>query len=188
MSMTPRFRPAWTKQKCIEVVGNKTDLTKPVILGIRGYFRDSMGAVGVNDRGIYDDAFFVIAPKDFRSFWGNTDPSRYRKGHGTDENTKGMASLVPGVWTYTRGMHRGKYMALVQKVEPVTVKRDGEPDYLDTGWHGINIHRGGLNTTSSLGCQTLHPAQWDEFYGLVSSLMVAYDMKTIEYVLVEGQG
>jgi lysozyme len=146
-----------------------------VIAGVRGYYKDSMGAPGVNDRGIYDDAIFVYTPSVMASYNGNTDPSFYRKGFGSAEKTKGMASLNPGVWNvYQFDLHRGKYLALCQKFGPVTVTRDGVTDYIDVGYFGINIHKGGRNTTSSLGCQTIHPDQWESFISLVTDQAKRY--------------
>src|SRR5262245_47290518 len=66
-----------------------------VVVGLRGYFRDTMGAPGVNDRGIYDDALFIHSAQAFAAFNGNTDPSAYRKRSAA---MKGMATLKPGVW------------------------------------------------------------------------------------------
>ena len=140
------------------------------VAGIRGYYRNLLGAPGINDRGIYDDALFLVSPFGFASYNGNTDPSRVRKGRGTGA-AKGMAVLKPGLWrAYRFGLHRGQYLALVQTGGPVTVLRDGDPPYPDTGLFGINIHRGGWNTTSSLGCQTVHPAQWPAFIALAQDL------------------
>jgi hypothetical protein len=138
-----------------------------VVVGVRGYYRDTMGVPGVNDRGIYDDAMFIYSPSVLAAYNGNTDPSRYRKGTGTGA-AKGMASLKPGVWyVHQFDMHRGKYLALCQRAGPVTVIRDGTPNYEDTGSDfGINIHRGLYDRTSSLGCQTIHPSQWDSFIHL----------------------
>jgi lysozyme len=134
-----------------------------VVVGIRGYYRDSMGAPGVNDRGIYDDALFLDTPDSFATFNGNTDPSRVRTGHGTG-TAKGMAVLNEGLWyVHKFALHNGKYLALCQRLAQVTVTRDGTPPYQDTGMFGINIHKGGYNTTSSLGCQTVHPDQWPAF-------------------------
>ena len=49
----------------------------------------------------------------------------------------------------------------------------------------INIHRGGYNTTSSLGCQTIHPSQWEAFIALAYLEMDRAGQKTIPYLLVE---
>lgn len=161
------------------------------VAGIRGYYRDTLGAPGVNDRGIYDDALFLVSPLAFASYNGNTDPSRMRKGRGFGA-AKGMAVLKPGLWLAHRfGMHRGKYLALVQTGGQVTVIRDGDPPYPDTGLFGINIHRGGWTGTSSLGCQTVHPAQWPAFIALAQDLAkrhfgAAWKATTIPYALFDG--
>jgi lysozyme len=145
-----------------------------VVVGIRGYYKDSMGARGVNDRGIYDDAIFIDSAQATIAFNGNTDPSRYKAGAGRGAN-KGMASLKPGAWfVHKFDLHNGKYLALCQRAGSVTVIRDGTPPYEDTGSFGINIHRGGLNGTSSLGCQTIHPSQWESFIALAQDQVRRY--------------
>lgn len=116
-----------------------------LVVGIRGYYRNTMGAPGVNDRGIYDDAIFLHTPSATAAFNGNTDPSRFRKGVGKGA-AKGMACLNTGVWRVHRfDKHKGKYLALCQRMGPVTVTRDGDPPYEDTGDFGINIHDGQLH-------------------------------------------
>jgi lysozyme len=161
-----------------------------VVVGIRGYYRDTMGAPGVNDRGIYDDALFFDTPSATVAFNGNTDPSRYRPGEGTGEQ-KGMAVLKAGAWfAHTFDLHRDSYMALCQRSGKVTVIRDGSPPYEDTGMFGINIHRGGYNTTSSEGCQTIHPSQWESFINLAIDQAKRFfgqhwQDKTVPYVLLE---
>lgn len=159
------------------------------VVGIRGYYKDTMGKPGVNDRGIYDDALFVVGlgnDETFASFNANTDPSSYRKGRGTGAS-KGMADLKPGIYhAHQLGLHRGKYMALIQTGGKVTVVRDGTPNYDDTGWFGINIHKGGSNTTSSLGCQTIVPEQWPAFISLVQTQMHKYKQSIMPYLLIEG--
>jgi|RhiMetdeSRZDD1v2_1073273.scaffolds.fasta_scaffold81022_6 hypothetical protein len=163
-----------------------------LVVGVRGYYADKLGKPKKNDRNLYDDAIFVHTPFVTASYNANTDPSSYRKGQGTAEDTKGMASLKPGLWpVYRFGLHgKSKYFALCQTGGKVTVVRDGEPDYEDTGYFGINIHRGGYNTTSSLGCQTIHPTQWDSFISLVkdqAQRLRGADWKgaSVTYALVE---
>ena len=64
----------------------------------------------------------------------------------------------------------------------MTVLRDGRRR--ESGWFGINIHRGGHTTTSSLGCQTIHPPQWPAFIALVKQEMRRESRGRIPYVLV----
>lgn len=186
--MMPPHRPqkTWDQLKAIlDEFGYQ--LTEPIIFGHRGYYLDDMGVPGKNDRAIYDDACFLMTPnRQSANYNFNTDPSRFRMGFGTDEDTKGMAKLNCGIWTYMIGPHKG-YEALVQ-ADKVTVTRDGKPPYEDSGWFGINIHRGGDGTTSSLGCQTIPPSQWSDFIMTVKQYMKQAGIKRIKYVLIERQG
>jgi len=156
--------------------GINARLTPVYLVGIRGYYHDYHLK---NERGIYDDAIFLVSPQSFASFNANTDPTVARLG---------IAKLRTGLWLYKlgiHGLHRPKaqqYQALVQ-ASIVTVDRDltGRDD----GWFGINIHRGGKNTTSSLGCQTIPPGQWQNFIGMVRQELTRAGQKTIPYLLTE---
>ncbi len=64
--------------------GVSLDEKKVVILGIRGYYKNSMGRVGENDRNIYDDCLCVIGVDGtFQTFQANTDPAVYKLGIAT---------------------------------------------------------------------------------------------------------
>ena len=165
------------------------------IIGIRGFF-PSVGPTGENDRNVYDDAIIVRVPQlgVLSAFNGNTDPTRVHQGWGTSEQTRGMAVLKTGLWpVYRFDVHHGSqpHDALCQRAGKVTVMRDGNPPYADTGNFGINIHRGGYTKTSSLGCQTIPPEQWDEFYGLACGAAkqlwgAAWKNEVVAYVLLEN--
>lgn len=184
-------KPRINRHDCINKYLPNLPINEVIILGVRGYYFDSMGEKGKNDRGIYDDAIFVISPENFFSFNANTDPSRF----GQNKNVgKGFAVLQEGIYTYQIGRHginreratngRTKaYTALVQK-SPVKVKRDGKND-IDVGMFGINIHMGGMNTTSSEGCQTIYRPQWNEFIDTIQSEMKKYKQREVKYYLVE---
>jgi lysozyme len=134
------------------------------VVGMRGYYRDTMGVAGANDDGVYDDAIFLVSPSFFGAYNANTDPSESHKGHGFSPRTRGTARLQTGLWrVYRFARHSGRYLALCQRGGPVTVMRAGDPDYPHTGMFGINIHKGGVKSTGSAGCQTIHPGQWDGF-------------------------
>ncbi len=168
-----------------------------VVVGIRGYYKDTMGAPGVNDRGMYDDAIFIDTPDTFAAFNGNTDPSKHRPGAGFSDATKGIAKLKPGAWfvhklDFHNSTVHGPYRAICQRLGDITVIRDGKngKDYEDTGSFGINIHKGSYNGTSSLGCQTIHPDQWKSFISLAMDLAKRYfgdawEKTVIPYVLLE---
>jgi hypothetical protein len=166
-----------------------------LVVGIRGYYLNTMGVKGRNDRGIYDDALFIDAPSVTAAYNGNTDPSAYRTGKGRGAG-KGMACLDPGAWFVHRfAIHAANkpsaHLALCQREGEVTVTRDGTPPYKDTGMFGVNIHRGRPNSTSSLGCQTVHPGQWDSFIALAIDQAKRHfgpewRKSVIPYVLLEG--
>jgi lysozyme len=176
----PPAKPRLTANAIRKLLANHGVTEAVAMLGVRGYYRDTMGVPGQNDRGIYDDALFIQAPAVTAAFNANTDPSRHRQG---------IASLRCGTWRYRIGIHglskprKDQYVALVQAA-PVTVDRDNAA--AETGWFGINIHRGGYGTTSSLGCQTVHPTQWAAFMATVHDQLSRNKQPTLPYVLIQG--
>jgi hypothetical protein len=179
--MIPKNRPQQKRQDTERQL-KSAGVTDPVCLvGIRGYYRDSMGAKGANDRGIYDDAIILVSPNAHVAFNANVDPA----GVGINPKVrKGFASLATGVWRYKLGQHGlrsgNPYKALVQG-GPVTVNRDGGK--AETGYFGINIHKGSVRSVSSEGCQTIPPAQWPAFITMVETEMRRNNAKTVSYVL-----
>lgn len=175
--MLPAKRPAQTRPEIEKIIAAQNVNEALVLVGIRGYYRDSMGKVGVNDRNIYDDALFVVSPNVFASFNANCDPSEFRKG---------IANLAPGVYRYYKGKHKNKYWALRPFPEgrPSPVIRDGIGESTAVA---VNIHKGGLNNTWSEGCQTVVKTQYEAFIKLVYSEMDRCGQKTIIYILVENK-
>jgi lysozyme len=161
------------------------DIGQPALLGRRGYYADSMGVPGKNDRGIYDDALIVVTPTVYATFNANCDPSI---GRGLKP---GIAVLAAGLWRYKLGTHHPgtpkAYECLVQAGN-VAVHRDGagaEPGLTDSGEFYIHIHRGSYHSTSSEGCQTIYPDQYDAFLSLVKLELQRYHALTIPYLLTE---
>lgn len=159
-------------------------LPEMFVVGVRGYYFRTMGDPTKNDRGIYDDALFVVGPETFASFNGNVDPSRHRKG---------VASLISGCYPFRPGNHGisrpgGGYPAFrpATRGEALPVMRDGEPGRSGRDGIAINIHKGGYRTTSSEGCQTLPPAQWDAFYALTRHELKRAGQTRFFYILLDG--
>lgn len=102
----------------------------------------------------------------FHRFAATTDPGTYWLKNPL--NTQGTAILKHGqyIGSHRIGLHRGKYLALVQQ-RPITVMRDYDRnaslDFMNgreqTGIFGINIHHASGNGTTktvdkySAGCQ-----------------------------------
>ena len=150
------------------LTANGVDQSKVAILALRGY-KDPKGS---NQREVYDDVMFVVSPEGVEEFQANTDPNGFRKGSGTGAN-KGMAMLKNGIHIFGRGPHKGK--DAYRQCEVFTVTRDGDPPYDDVGWHAIDLHSGGYNSTSSLGCQTIPAGNWQRFKSTLNALLEKYD-------------
>lgn len=123
----------------------------------------------------FDDVICVFYKTDavnwvFQVFAATTDPGNFWLQNPI--TSKGTAILKPGQYinAYALGMHRGKYLALVQSRE-VTVYRDANRDMVlnagaktETGFFGINIHRALQSGTTkyvdkfSAGCQVFASA------------------------------
>lgn len=209
MSITPPNTPQATLSDVQTQLSRRDALFKGglsswsvILLGWRGYYLNSMGRKGQNDRGIYDDAIFIITPNCFRAFNANVDPSIRREK---------VAVLEPEqIVYYKKGMHRAGsptgHMAWRQS-SPVIVRRDefikpkGVSDdswgislggglWTDRNWPGgifaINLHKGGINTTSSLGCQTIPPSQWKEFFATLSGQQDEHNAPIVPYLLISN--
>lgn len=189
MVIIPANRPAAPRDQVarrIEKLLPRGQHFDVVLYGVRGYFRDTMGVPGRNDRGLYDDAMFVFSPTAFVAFNANVDPAISRAG---------IAMLATGCYLYKRGRHgisRGPgYPALrpASRNEELPVYRDGEKQKpsLRPGV-AINIHRGGETRTSSEGCQTIPPSQWQSFISLVYFELERHGQELVPYILEERQG
>ena len=149
-------------------------------LGKKGHkFFDGNLAYNVNVIGVrntngrpnkFDDMLLVVY-RDAHKRWSvdsyqiTTDPGLYwlKKPMNVD----GAAILCPGQYrgVYRISKHRGRYDALCQRAGDVTVWRDDNRDSnhdmddstKDTGSFGINIHKGGRDSSAvnkwSAGCQ-----------------------------------
>lgn len=160
------------------------------VLAVRAYRRDSMGKPGANDYGIYDDAIFIVTAHGMTAWNANTDPSRIGWNPGAG---KYMARLKPGIYTYRRLKHKASspagYMAYGQGDQPVTVERIKEDSTIaktETGTYGINLHKGGLNGTSSEGCLTIPREDWPAFDDFLYHQLNAASLTSFPLILIDG--
>jgi hypothetical protein len=151
-------------QATLQKKGHRTFL-RPFELNIVGVRSDSIKP------NAFDDTIYVFFNNSAgqlieHRFPATTDPGTYWLQNPM--NPQGTAILKEGQYLNSHGigMHRGKYLALVQK-RPITVLRDYDRnavlDFMNgkeyTGIFGINIHRASENGTTkivdhySAGCQ-----------------------------------
>lgn len=118
-------------------------------------------------------------------------------------NSKGTAILVPGQYrgVYAVDLHNGKYKALCQRLGAVKVYRDGNrdnvydlnPEKIDKGWFGINIHRSNETWTRetidnySAGCQVFNdPKDFVAFMRIIEKSKAIYGNK-FTYTLINEE-
>lgn len=162
-----------------------TALPEFFVLFVRGYYDATIAPAG-NNLNAYDDACFIVSPLGFSSWNANTDPTRYGWNGNAD---KFMARLKPGCYRYQYLQHRGRYMAFGQGERPVTVERirkDGSVAVTETGCFGINDHLGGDNGTSSEGCLTHPPSQWESYRTVLRGTMRRMGVESYDLLLTKG--
>jgi hypothetical protein len=151
---------------------------------IRGYFLDSMGAPGVNDSNVYDDAAFIVSPTLFESYNANTDPS-FTKIGGRE-----LAKLNLGRYLFYKGKHKNKYAAL--RSYPEGVELDCTRNGKASTCSAVNIHKGSTNPNAkdvvwSEGCLTIPDIQWPDFQSRVYAEMSRMGQKVLEVMLIENR-
>ena len=118
---------------------------------------------------LFNDRIVLFYDDNFHIFKASTKPGKYWLNNLI--NKKGTAILKPGQYknAYILGLHKNKYLALVQRGAEVVVYRDKDLDNefdmkdatVETGYFGINIHRASKFHLSELvgkwsaGCQVI---------------------------------
>jgi lysozyme len=132
----------------------------------------------------YNDAVFLLYNKDgvlkMLPFNGSCNPSNISRdvlGKDGKVKKKGTPVLDKNIVykAHVLDFHKGKYLALCQRVGDVSVTRldhKGDP-YTDVGRFGINLHRGGVKSLNSEGCMTIPPppSQYSELIGFVKKIL-----------------
>ena len=164
------------------------------IIGVRTASRDA---------GVFDDKLHCVFKDEFGNwidfqFQITTDAGLYYL-HNPMRVT-GTAILVAGQYrsAYKLGLHRGKYDALVQRGK-VKIYRDRnkddvldhDPESVDEGYYGINIHRASSTREStnvgkwSAGCQVFSdPKEYAIFIAIIKRAVDKWG-DTFTYTLLE---
>lgn len=156
------------------------------------------------EAGKFDDIFHVIYRVGDRfiheSFPCTTDAGLYWLHNPS--RVAGTAILVPGQYrsVYKLDMHAGKYLALCQRNGVVQVYRDNNrdsildhnPDSIETGYFGINIHRASRYGEAedvgrySAGCIVLQsPDDFDHLIALAKRQRDTLGYDTFSLTLLE---
>lgn len=163
-----------------------------------GYKWPTIHVVGIrskaNEPNKFDDLIGLVQGGEVKWYTGTTNPGTFWLNNPI--NSLGTAVLKAGQYvdTYTIGLHKGKYTALVQS-KKVTVFRDNDKDSIaeeqgkeDTGLFGINIHRANELTEStnidkwSAGCQVLNSSK--QFKELIQACLKS-GKKSFTYTLLK---
>ena len=143
--------------------------TEMLLLGIRGCVANKLltecDSISIEQRNLtpnkYSCTIIQIWQGKLMAFNATTIPGKDYTEH--PENPQGVARLIPGLWSFKRGLHKGNE-ALVQNNNMIILRdtdedynMDYDSDYLQTGMFGINNHAGGPNNIQkwSAGCQVI---------------------------------
>jgi lysozyme len=203
------MKPSIPKDKLLPIInrvwvetGNDDPLPAAFAWSCRGYYRDSLGKPGVNDRGINDDAIGFISDQVDVRIRANVDPSVYRKGVSSLK-TRQVVWYVPGWHGYASIYGHSAF----RQDSPVIVKRDGTESFskgtihkkygvcLGSGyWTDLgfgerfwtNLHRQSGSGTSSLGCQTVPMPEWTGFRAIIMSELARLSMTRFPCIILDG--
>jgi len=198
------MNPTLTHEQALDLVGRMKITDKVVFIGLRS--KDSV--YGENDA--YTDTLGLLTPEGYSEWKLNTLPTKwtpgmaclvpglyqFRKGiHGMHhlnlDSPKDKAAydwLLDHVGQdHPDPNYRLTYWAY-REIPPFTVVRNGQP-----GMHGdtvaepfwIDLHHGGVNTTSSEACQTVPIPIWPIVRMTGFAAMDKYNQSDIYYLLVE---
>jgi lysozyme len=176
-------------------------LPKVYFVMVRGYRYKTMGNPERNDVGIFDDAAFLCTPTKYIAENSNTDPSRL----GWNEGVGKPFGLLKSnrVWWFYPGAHKSHRPAFRQADDIAVAKMFGIPhegrflvtrmwgwgdprNYDEWGHQQVDIHRAGMNTTSSWLCLTIPLDRSDPFLQEATDELKKYEQKTIPVILIEG--
>ena len=164
------------------------------IVGVRN------AATGQTVTNVFDDvitvSYKVGGEWQYKEWTNTTDPGK--KGVQQYHNAKGVARLVEGQYrgSHIIRLHQGKYEAVCQRLQEVTVWRDGNKDLTfdevkqDTGMFGINIHKSGVDSTWvenwSEGCQVFKRVKdFNEFISICKKAAKVHG-NHFTYTLIES--
>ena len=174
------------------------DGSKPYDVNIIGVRRED----GTPNK--FDDMIMIVYRDRSKKWCVNsypitTDPGIYHLKKPS--RVEGTAILVPNQYrsVYKIDKHRGKYDALCQRLGKVKVFRDGDkdaqhdmdPNTVQAGFYGINIHKAGNSSTNvdrwSAGCQVFKNAS--DFQEFMDVMKHAKDIwgNSFTYTLLKEQ-
>jgi len=128
-----------------------------------------------------------------------TDPSVFYLENPLAQNGTGILKAGEYRDTWSIGLHKGKYEALVQTIKPVTTIRDNDRNavinYLAptvSGFFGINIHKASsgkgdirIIDKDSAGCQVFRDEQdFDQMMNYAKNSRTKYG-NTFSYILID---
>lgn len=195
------------QNKCIGFDFKKLFEKKGYAFFTKGVYNLNIIGIRANTNGIVTNKYDDVLVVDYNTNQGHkrniytitTDPGKIYMNNPLQ--LKGTAILVPGQYRgcYCIDKHNGKYDAICQRLGPVKVYRDGNkdnvydlnPDTIESGYFGINIHRSNENwirntiDNYSAGCQVFNnPKEFKAFMDICKKARSNFGNK-FTYTLIE---